>query len=136
VALEPDGRIVVAYNFGVSNFELARILAAGPRISSFTASPSPVAAGSSVMLSAADVQALNPGSTIAQVAFYLDSNADGKLDPATDSLLGYGTRTVTGTWTFTFSTAGLTAGDYSYFTVAQDSFGAFGDPIAITVTVV
>jgi hypothetical protein len=69
-----------------------RAAAARPQIGSFTASPNPVTAGSSVTLTAANVVALNPGSTVTQVAFYLDSNGDGILEPGSDTLLGYGTR--------------------------------------------
>jgi hypothetical protein len=139
VTLEPDGRIVVAGSAGPSgtnSFALARFLAAGPQVGSFTANPNPVAAGSILTLTAANVVALNPGSTVTQVAFYADSNGDGVLEAGTDTLLGYGTQTGTGTWTLTFSTAGLTSGVYTFFAVAQDSYGVFADPLAVTAGVI
>lgn len=105
-----------------------------PTISSFTASPNPVTAGSPVTLTAAGVQAFGPGSTITQVAFYLDSNGDGKLDPSTDTLLGYGSQTSTGTWTFTF-TVNLTPGSYKLFAQAKDSYGVLSDPLALDLQV-
>jgi hypothetical protein len=42
-----------------------------------------------VTLTASNVAPLNPGSTVAQVAVYVDSNGDGVLD-AGGALLGYG----------------------------------------------
>src|SRR5262249_19033384 len=92
VAVEPDGRIVVV---GTANspvtgrdFALARFLAAGPQIGSFTASPNPTSAGSDLTLTASNITDANPGATITQVAFYVDSNRDGILEAGTDTLLG------------------------------------------------
>jgi uncharacterized delta-60 repeat protein len=139
LALEPDGRIVVAGSeettAGHYSFVLARFLAAGPQIGSFTASPNPVTAGSSVTLTAANVVAFNPNSTVTQVAFYLDSNGDGILEPGTDTLLGYATQTGPGTWTLTVTTAGLAPGTYTFFAVAEDTYGVFSDPLALTLQV-
>jgi uncharacterized delta-60 repeat protein len=138
VALEPDGRIVVAgtsttsANIGI--FALARFLPAAPQIGSVTANPSSVTAGSSVTLTAANVAALNPGSTVTQVAFYVDSNGDGVLD-AGDALLGYGSQSSTGTWTFTFSTTGWVSGAFILFAQAEDSYGVFSDPLTLTLAV-
>jgi uncharacterized delta-60 repeat protein len=49
LALEPDGRIVAAGSLLTSTggFALARFVAYGPQVGSFTASPNPVSAGSS-----------------------------------------------------------------------------------------
>jgi uncharacterized delta-60 repeat protein len=137
IAIQPDGDIVLAGvgEGGSGSFELARFLPAEPQIGSFTASPNAVTAGSSVTLTAANVVALNPGSTVTQVAFYQDSNGDGILEPGTDTFLGYGVQTSPGVWTLTFSTAGLTGGTYTLFAQAEDSYGVFGDPLAITETV-
>jgi hypothetical protein len=133
LAIQPDGDIVLAGIGG--SFELARFLPAAPQIGSFTASPKPVTAGNSVTLTAANVVALNPGSTVTQVAFYMDSNGDGVLESGTDTLLGYGVQSSPGVWTLTFSTAGLTGGMYTLFAQAEDSYGVFGDPFAVTLTV-
>ena len=99
-----------------------------------TANGSGNGAGGSLTLTADNVVALNPGSTVTQVAFYQDANGDGVLDPGTDILLAYATRTTAGTWTLTLS--GLTAGTYTLFGVAQDSYGVFGDPLVLTLTVI
>jgi hypothetical protein len=97
--------------------------------------PDPVTAGSSVTLTAANVVPLNPGTTVTQVAFYLDSNNDGTLEPGSDVLLGYATLGGNGTWTLTVSTAGLAPGTYTLFARAKDSDDAFSDPIALTLVV-
>jgi hypothetical protein len=134
VALEPDGRIVLA-GTSANGETLVRFLAAGPQLGSFTANPNSVTAGGSVTLTASTLTDLNPGGTVTQVAFYQDSNGDGILEPGTDTFLGYGVQTSAGVWTFTFSTAGLTSGTYTLFAQAKDSYGVFGDPVAITETV-
>jgi uncharacterized delta-60 repeat protein len=135
VALEPDGRIVVAgTSAGRSTFALARFLAAGPQVGTFTASPNPVTAGSSVALTASNVVPLNPGTTVTQVAFYRDSNHDGLLD-AGDVLLGTVTQSSGGTWSLNFDTTGLAPGTDTLFAQAEDNYGAFSDPLALTLVV-
>ena len=116
------------------NFLLARFMPSAAQIGSFTASPNPVTAGSDVTLTASSITDGNPGSSISQVAFYVDSNGDGFLEPGTDTLLGYGTRDSAGAWTFTF-TVNWAAGDYTLFARARDSLGVFGEPISLTLTV-
>lgn len=141
VGVQSDGKIIVLGNDnypsnapGGTNTVLARYLPAAPQVGSFTANPNPVSAGSSVTLTAADVRALNPGSTIVQVAFYVDSNGDGLLDPATDALLGYSTQSSPGVWTLTF-TVNLAPGSYTLLAQAKDSYGVFSDPLALTLQV-
>jgi uncharacterized delta-60 repeat protein len=133
VALEPDGRIVEAGAFYSSNgstdsFSLARFLATGPQIGSFTASPNPATAGGSVALTASNITDANPGAAVTQVAFYVQVNGN-------NTLLGYGTQTSPGVWTFAY-TVNLAPGTYTLFAQAEDSYGAFGDPLAITLTVI
>jgi uncharacterized delta-60 repeat protein len=128
VALEPDGRIVVAGNNIYSGgIELARFLPAGPQIGSFNAEPNPVSAGSSLTLTTSSITDANPGATITQVAFYVQING-------TKTLLGYGTRTGTDVWTLTI-TVNLAPASYTLFAQAEDSYGVFGDPAALTLTV-
>jgi hypothetical protein len=43
--------------------------------------------------------------------------------------------TGTGTWTLTLSTTGWASCTYTLFAQAEDSYGAFGDPTALTLTV-
>jgi hypothetical protein len=50
------------------------------------------------------------------------------------TLLGYGTQTSPGVWTFTF-TVTLAPGSYTLLAQAQDSDGVFSDPAALTLTV-
>jgi uncharacterized delta-60 repeat protein len=139
VALQSNGDFVLAgwaSNGTKRNFAVARYLPSEPEIGSFTANPNPVTVGSSVTLTASNITDGNPNSTITQVAFYLDSNNDGTLEPGTDTLLGYATQTSPGVWTLTNSSAfGLTAGTYTLFAQAKDNDGVLGDPDALTLTV-
>jgi uncharacterized delta-60 repeat protein len=131
VAIEPsDGKIVVAggTNSGSGyDFALARYLPSAPQIGSFTASAYTVTAGSNVTLTASNISDGNAGTTITQVAFYVQ--VDG-----TNTLLGYGTQTSPGVWTFTF-TVNLAPGTYTLFAQASDSDGILGDLAALTLTV-
>jgi uncharacterized delta-60 repeat protein len=141
MALQPNGDIVVAgtgngTSFSTTgSFAVARYLASEPQVGSFTASPNPVTAGNSVTLTASNISDGNPAVTITQVAFYLDSNGDSRLEPGSDTLLGYATQTSPGVWTFTWSTAGWARGSYTLFAQAQDSYGVFGDPVAASLQV-
>jgi hypothetical protein len=129
----PDGRIVAAgTTIHAANdrlFAVARFLAAGPQVDSFTASPNPATTGSGVTLTASNAGALHPGSTVVQGAFSVDSNGDGVPD-AGDALLGYGSQSDTGTWTCTCATAGWASGMYT-FPQAEDNYAAFSDPLAL-----
>jgi hypothetical protein len=127
----PDGSAT-----GQESVFFRRAIAALPRIGSFTASPHPVTVGTSLTLTAANVADLDPGDSVARVAFYRDANGDGVLEPGSDILLGYGTQTSAGTWTFTFSTKGLASGTYTLFAQAEDNYGVFSDPLAITARVI
>jgi hypothetical protein len=105
-----------------------------PQIGSFTASPNPAKAGASVTLTASTTTDGTAIGTVTQVAFYVDSNGDGILEPGTDALLGYATQTSPGVWTFAF-TVGLAPGSYTLFAQAEDSFGVLGDLAGLTLTV-
>ena len=111
------------------------MLPSAPQIGSFTASPNPVTAGSNVTLTASNISDGNPNSTITQVAFYVDSNGDGILEPGTDTLLGYGTQS-NGTWTLSFSTAGWAAAVDTLLAPAKDNYGVFSDPLALTLDLI
>ena len=69
------------------------------------------------------------------MAFYLDSNGDGKLEPGTDTLLGYGTQTSPGVWALTFSTADWAAAVNTLFAQAKDSYNLFSNPLALSLQV-
>src|SRR5262249_50718954 len=139
VAIDPDGRIVLAGTFyregiGADSFALARFVAYGPQIGSFTDSPNSVTAGSSLTLTASSITDANPNGTITQVAFYVDSNNDGALEPGADTLLGHAARTSPGVWTLTF-TVNEPPGTYTLFAQAEDSYGVFGNPALLTLTI-
>jgi uncharacterized protein (DUF2147 family) len=108
----------------------------GPVIGSLTASPNPVAPGGSETLTASNVTDGSSNGTISQVAFYLDSNNDGTLEPGTDMLLGNATQTSPGVWTGTANTPANTPDrTYILFAQAKDSNGALSTPSAIPLTV-
>jgi hypothetical protein len=109
-------------------FAVARYLPSEPEIGSFTANPNPVPFGSSVALTASGINDANPSSTITQVAFYYYDST------GTKQVLGYGTQTSPGIWTFSF-TVNLATGSDTLFAQAEDSYGVFGDPLALTLTV-
>jgi uncharacterized delta-60 repeat protein len=138
IAIQADGKLVVAgYTTPSStilkgNLALARFLPPDTKIGSFTASPNPVTSGSNVTLTASNILDSNP-TRITQVAFYLDTDANGILDSG-DTLLGYATQTSPGVWTFTL-TVNLAPGTYTLFAQAQDSAGLFSDPVALSLTV-
>jgi hypothetical protein len=130
VPISTDSTIRSAGSVTISDtdaFQLACYLSSRAQIGSFTASPDPVTAGSNVTLTASNITLADPGSTITQVAFYVQING-------TNTLLGYGAQTSPGVWTFTF-TVNLTPGTYTLFAQAQDSDGVFGDPLAASLQV-
>ncbi len=99
-----------------------------PQIGSFTASPNPVTAGTSLALTASNISDGNPSATITQVSFYyLDSSG-------AQHVLGNGTQTSPGVWTLTVK-ANLAPGAYTLYAKAEDSSGLFSDPLAFTLTV-
>jgi hypothetical protein len=133
VAIQPNGEIVLVGldDLNSQDFAVARFLAAGPRVGSFTASSNPVTAIGSVTLTASNLTDTNPGATITQVAFYYLDNSGNQ------HLLGYAAQTSPGVWTLSFSpsTFSLTSGTYTLFAQAEDSYGVFSDPFALTLTV-
>jgi uncharacterized delta-60 repeat protein len=131
MALQPNGDIVVAgssWNGSKYNFVVARYLPSEPEIGSFTASASTVSAGSNVLLTASNITDGNPASTITQVSFYYIDGSGNKVT------LGTGTQTSTGVWTLNY-TVNLATGTYTIDAQAEDSYGVFGDPFALTLTV-
>jgi hypothetical protein len=96
--------------------------------SSFTANANPIAAGSSLTLTASNLAPATPGTTITQVSFfYFDSSG-------ARHVLGTGKQTSTGVWTLTVK-ANLTRGAYTLWAEAQDSDGLFGSAAELTLTV-
>ena len=93
----------------------------------------PVTSGNSTTLTVSNIIDTNPGATITQVAIYMDSNGDGKLDSG-DALIGYATQTSPGVWTLTY-TVNLATGTYTLFAQPQDNYGLFSNPYALSLTV-
>jgi hypothetical protein len=112
----------------ISGNGIARYLPSAPQIGSFTASAYTVTAGSNLTLTASNITDGNPNSTITQVTFYCFDSSGNKV------ILGTGTQTSPGVWTLTFKVQ-LPPGTYTLFAQAEDSYGVFGDPIALTLTV-
>ncbi|MFL5341704.1 MAG: hypothetical protein ACJ8F7_16285, partial [Gemmataceae bacterium] len=118
LAIDASGRIVVSGHSGpnVTGQRMAffaRLTPPEAMIGSFTASANPATADGSETLTASNIA---NSSTITQVAFsYLDSSGN-------QQLLGYGTQTSPGVWTFTF-TVSLTPGRYTVYAQAEDSAG-------------
>jgi uncharacterized delta-60 repeat protein len=112
VVIQTNGDIVSAGQG--STFLVARLLPSEPEIGSFTASASPVSAGSNVLLTASNITDGNAGSTITQVAFYYYDSTGPK------QILGYGTQTSPGVWTLNY-TVNLTSGTYTIDAQAEDS---------------
>jgi uncharacterized delta-60 repeat protein len=132
VAMQPDGKILAAGYALIGSqhdFSLARYLPSAPQIGSFTAGTNPATAGSSVTLTAANITDGNAGSTITQVAFYYYDTT------GTKQVLGYGTQTSPGAWTLAL-TVNLVPGTYTLYAQAEDSYGVFGDPLALAFQVV
>jgi hypothetical protein len=129
VTLEPSGDIVEGglTKAGIA-FAAARFLASEPEIGSFTASTNPVTSGGTTTLTASKITDANPGATVTQVAFYY---IDGT---GTKQVLGYGTADGLGNWTLTV-TINLAPGTYTLYAQAEDSYGVFGDPLALSLTV-
>jgi hypothetical protein len=98
-----------------------------PLIGAFAASASSVTAGASLTLTASNITDANPAATTTQVAFYVQING-------TNTLLGYGTQTSAGVWTLKY-TVNLKSGSYTLVAQAEDSFGVFGNSMALTLTV-
>jgi uncharacterized delta-60 repeat protein len=132
MVLQPaDGKIVLVGSAsvgGVSEFGLARVLAADPQIGSFAASANPVPSGTSETFTVSNLTDANPSATITQVTFYY---IDGT---GTRQTLGSATQTSPGVWTLTF-TITLAPGSYTIYAQAQDNYNLFSDPFALPLTV-
>jgi uncharacterized delta-60 repeat protein len=120
--------VVDEYNGTNNTFALARYLPSEPQIGSFNANPNPVTSGSTLTLTASNITDGNAGATITQVSFYYFDGSGNKVT------LGTGTQTSPGVWTLNF-TVNLTAGTYTIYAQAEDSYGVFGDPMALALIV-
>jgi hypothetical protein len=115
---------------GVSTSSAAAATVVAPTIS-LNAIPTGVVSGMSVTLSAKGVA--ETGGVVTSVVFYRESNGVSGLQASGDTVVGTGTKSGT-TWSIAASTAGLTAGTYTYYAVATDRVGI--QTIASTVLTV
>lgn len=99
-----------------------------PQIGSLTASPSAVPVGGTVTLTAAGITDGNPNSTIRRVEFYYFDATGTKVT------LGTATQGSGGAWSITVA-APLAPGTYTLYARAEDSYGVWGDPAALALTV-
>jgi hypothetical protein len=144
-ALQPDGRLVAVGAMNTSGpsasdpspyleyFALARFLGSTSspspvQVGSLAATPSPVAAGSPLTLTAGGVTTTNAGATITEVAFYAVNDAGVAI------FLGYSIQNADGTWTLTW-TVNLASGQYTLLALAVDRTGSVSDPLAINLDV-
>jgi hypothetical protein len=103
---------------------VARHLPSAPQIGSFTASQ--VGAGAPVTLTAANITDANPNATVRQVDFYYFDSGGNKVS------LGTATQGSGGAWSVSVN---LTAGTYTVYAQATDSYGVLGDAVSLTLTV-
>jgi hypothetical protein len=109
---------------------VACFLPSEPQTGSLTASPNPVPAGGSLSLSSSNITDANPGATVKPVVFYYYDSSGNQVT------LGTVTASSGGTWTLTTAKAfGLPPGTCTLYARAKDSYGVFGDPDAISLTV-
>jgi hypothetical protein len=101
----------------------SQVVPGTPTVGGFSASPTSVTAGGSTTLTAANVTEVGGAGTITGVNFYRESNGTAGLQIASDTPVGAAIQNGT-TWTLLASTAGLTAGAYTYYAVATDAAGA------------
>jgi hypothetical protein len=102
-----------------------------PTIGSFTANPPSVPLNGATTLVAGNVT--EPGGTIANVTFYLETNGIPGLQPD-DATLGTGTQNGND-WSFYFDTTGGGPGTYTVYAVATDTNGNNSAVASTTVTV-
>jgi len=100
---------------------------APPQIATLIARPEIAAPG--VLVEATATGVMDADGQVVRVAFYLDADGDGLIEPAHDLLLGSDESPDDG-WTWTVDTAALAPGRYTLLAQAEDDRGALGDPVA------
>jgi subtilase family serine protease len=116
---------------GVSSAASVAVATVAAPTISLSAIPTGVVSGTSFTLSAKGVA--EAGGTVASVVFYRESNGVSGFQAGADTVVGTGTKSGT-TWSIAASTAGLTAGTYTYYAVATDKVGV--QTVASTVVTV
>ena len=94
--------------------------ASSPTLQSLSASPTIVAPGEPITLTAEG--ASDPDGDLARVLFYRDANGNGTLEPSTDIFLGQDSAGGDG-FSVVASTEGLSESSYTFLAVAEDDGG-------------
>jgi uncharacterized delta-60 repeat protein len=127
MTLQPDGKAVLVGRTNDYKNAVVRFDGDSPTL---TANPNPVTAGTSLTLTASNFEDFTAGASITQVTFYYYNGTGTKVT------LGTVTVSSSGAWTLNSKNAfGLLAGTYTIYAQADDTYGIFGDPFAITLTV-
>jgi len=106
-----------------------------PTISSVSANPNPISVGAPVTLTASNVTVIGGTGNITGVEFYLDSNGIPGLQIGSDTDVGAGTPSGSGSTAYTIATTGGPVGTYTFYAVATDSNTHTSTPTSTTVTV-
>lgn len=114
--------------------DLAVAPAPVPAIGALSVSPGSGTAGTTVTLTATNVQETTAAASITSVSFYRESNSTSGLQTGGDTLVGVGVQSGT-TWTISTSTTGLAAGTYTYYAVATDSNNVTSNVVSATFQV-
>lgn len=116
----------------VADYVVPSVATSPPTIGSFTINPTSIPSGGNLTLTAANLTA--PGSSISNVAFYRDTNGVAGLQVGADLALGNGTSNGTA-WSRSVNTAGLVAGNYTFFAVATNAAGNQSTSSAANATI-
>lgn len=123
-ALASERKLTVAGNDNITDLNFGYVANTAPTIRSFTISPSPVAEGTNVTLTAAAVVDAD-GDSIEGVSFWRESNGIEGLQKDSDTAIGVRTFTKNKQYRMETGTTGL-VGDQQYYAVAVDSTGRAG----------
>jgi hypothetical protein len=119
-----ERKLTVAGNDNVTDLDFGVVANTAPVIRSFTISPSPVAEGTNVTLTAAAVTDAD-GDSISGVSFWRESNGIAGLQKDSDTAIGVRTLTKNKQYRMESGTTGL-VGDQQYYAVAIDATGRAG----------
>jgi uncharacterized delta-60 repeat protein len=126
--LQADGRLLLAGAVTdpagrPQDVALVRFLPSAPQVGLLSAVQN---TDGTTTLTASGVTDGNSGETVTQVEFFYFDSAGARQS------LGFGTQDADGSWSLTLS---LPPGSYTLYAQATDSYGALGDPHALSLTV-
>ncbi|MDB5324758.1 MAG: Parallel beta-helix repeat protein [Phycisphaerales bacterium] len=119
-----ERKLTVSSTDAISDLSFGFTAKSAPVIRSFTITPSPVAAGTNITLSAAAITDAD-GDTLSGVSFWKESNGIEGLQKDSDTPIGVRTYTKNRAYSIQTSTTNL-LGDQQYYAVATDSTGYSG----------